>query len=501
MRPLASRARMEAAESAAEQDWGIPSRILMENAAAAVERALPVGAGKGLNILVISGRGNNGGDGLAVAARLAQRGRRNLAVVATKGSRSVECSFRLSLAEKAGVSVLFWPDDAPAVEAAFRSADIVLDALCGTGLSTPLRETEASIAAQHAACRALKIALDVPSGFRESMAEGEPVLRADETLAIGMDKTILHAPAFRELAGEIRVVGEDVFPKALVDPEPGDPLLLGTQDLRGSARAEKRDAHKGSRGKVAVFAGSEGMSGAAYLAASAAGRAGAGYVRLVTDRAVLPAVARRTGGVIAEGLPLQAGEAARHAFTRARASDALVIGPGWGIGDDRSGLLDALFSAGKPAVVDADALRLLGSRVLAPRSVITPHPGEAAFLLGEDVSAVLRNASDRALALARRHGAVAVLKGSVTWIASPSGSLACVDGRTGELGTAGSGDVLAGILGALLARGMDSFAAAEAGVLIHLEAGRRAIAARGNILAEDVLLEVSRASKDAESRS
>ncbi len=501
MRPLASRARMEAAESAAERDWGVPSRLLMENAAAAVERALPGGAGEELRLLVLAGRGNNGGDGLAVAARLAQRGRMNLAVVAIKGARSDECAFRLSLAEKAGVTMLSWPDDAQAVEAAFRSADIVLDALCGTGLSSPLRDTEASLAALHGACRARKIALDVPSGFREGMAEGESVFRADETLAIGMDKAMLHAPAFRELAGEIRVVGEDVFPKALVDPEAVDPLLLDESDLRGSASAHARNAHKGSRGKAAVFAGSTGMSGAAYLASSAAGRAGAGYVRLVTDSDVLTAVARRTGGVIAEGLPLATDNAAQRGASRASSADALVIGPGWGNGEDRSRLLDAILSSGKPAVVDADALRVLGSRILPPRSVITPHPGEAAFLLGEDAGAVLRNAPDCALALARRHGAVAVLKSSVTWIASQSGSLACVDGRTSELGTAGSGDVLAGIIGALLARGMDSFAAAKAGVLIHLEAGRRAALARGNILAEDILLEVSRASKDAEGRS
>jgi hydroxyethylthiazole kinase-like uncharacterized protein yjeF len=274
----------------------------MENAAAAITRAQPEDAGKGRRTLFLCGRGNNGGDGLAVAARLAHSGKKDIAIVIMDGEKSFECAFRLGIAERAGIRILAWPTESPEVEGEIARSGVIVEALSGTGLSSPLREGEASLVRIACASSAYRIALDVPAGFRTGMGKDDTVYASDATLCVAMDKVFLHEPAFRELAGEIRVVGEDVFPAELLTARPGDPLLLMESDARGMVPPFKRSAFKGSRGRVAVYSGSRGMAGAAFLASGAAARAGAGYVRLVTDGDVVPIVARRTGGIIVEAI-------------------------------------------------------------------------------------------------------------------------------------------------------------------------------------------------------
>jgi NAD(P)H-hydrate epimerase len=489
MKPLVSSQEGARIEEAAVQRYALEARLLMENAAMALAETLPPEAGRQARLLILCGRGHNGGDGLALAARLARGGRGNLAAIVLDGHFTAEAAFRLEQAERAGVRILPWPDRYSQAEDEFNRADILLDAVCGTGLKAALRAPEASLIEPWSRAKGLKMALDLPSGMREGMGKDDLVFSADETLCVGFLKACLYAPAFRERAGCIRLIGADIFPDALLKGT-GSAFLIGREDLR--LPPFKPTDHKGSRGRVAVFAGSPDMPGAAYLSANAAARAGTGYVRLIADEAVTRALASRAGGILFETLP-DAEAPARLVTERCRDYDAVLAGPGWGA-QGRGALMSAIAVSNASLVLDADALRILASaglRFHGRRTILTPHPGEAAALAHSDISAVLEDARSWSARLAANFGATVILKAHVTWIADQDGRTACLDGRLPALATAGSGDVLAGIAAGLLARGLEPFEAAMAAVIVHHAAGEAAWAERGPFMAEDLLPHVS----------
>jgi NAD(P)H-hydrate epimerase len=339
--------------------------------------------------------------------------------------------------------------------------------------------------------------VDIPSGVGDAFREGFPAVEAELTLTIGIPKLCLYLPLARRLCGEILVV-PGVFPRELTEAEdiPGEMLDDGAWQ---ALRPLPRDAHKGRRGHLAVFAGSEGTTGAAWLAATAAARSRVGLTTLFLDRALYSTAVRRFQSVMVR--PWDALPASMPGFARgsARHFTALLVGPGWGLARERAVWLARLLELGLPGVLDADGITLLAGQPgvrLGGRWVLTPHPGEFARLAGVEVAAVLADPLPQLLEMSAKLEAVIVLKGHCSFVASPEGRYWILDGCNPALATGGSGDVLAGIIGGLAAGGLAPLVAARLGVLLHARAGEQAYRERGYFLAEDLLPYLSLLVKD-----
>ncbi len=284
-------------------------------------------------------------------------------------------------------------------------------------------------------------------------------------------------------------------------PEPIDNLLPAPDSVMLPDRP--RHAHKGTFGTVVVLAGSLGFTGAAYLAATAAARAGAGLVRLLVAESIYPILATKCTEVMATPVPEVAPGAVGHAahdtlLRQLGDAEAGVIGPG--LGRDSSTwrlVVDLATHARCPLVLDADGLNALADSPrlkarLGRNRVLTPHPGEMSRLTGKSVDAIAKDRTGAALSAAREWGAVVVLKGAHTVVAHPDGRSSEDPHEVPALATGGTGDVLSGVIGALVAQGLDPFSAAVTGVYIHAAAGRRLAHRLGDsgLLASDLLLEI-----------
>jgi len=429
--PVLTAAEMRAAEEAVIAT-GVSVDTLMDRAGTRIAHAVRRLAGANA-ILILCGPGNNGGDGYVAARVLAEQGA-TVRVAALSEPRTDAAK-----AARAG-----WGGPVETLADA-RPAPVLVDALFGTGLTRPLDAAAAQLRAV-ADAAALSIAIDLPSGLATDTGTAlstPPVF--DLTLALGAVKPAhLLQPAAR-YCGTIRRldIGVPVTSQAAVL---APPVLA----------APGPDSHKYTRGMVAVVSG--GMPGAAELAAHAAMRAGAGYVTLLGDTAGAP-----------------------HALVRAPLTDAalandrigaVVIGPGLGRDDRARARLDAALAAGHPLVIDGDALRLLDPERIAALGlpvILTPHAGEFDALFGGSDADKITRARDAAV----RADAVVVFKGADTVVAAPDGRVRIAHGASDWLSTAGTGDVLAGAIGAMMAARLDPFAAACAGVWLHGDAARR----------------------------
>jgi NAD(P)H-hydrate epimerase len=369
-------------------------------------------------------------------------------------------------------------------------SDIVIDAVFGTGFSgEPSGEAARAISLIDEADSWI-IAVDMPSGLdgTTGTAAGS-VVRADLTIALGAEKLgTATAPGF-EFAGEVETadIGIEVAGAQV--------HMVEGWDVAAVLPRREPGAHKGSSGAVAVLAGSDEMTGAALLTCRAAGRMGAGYVRLGTTERTKAAVAPRLPEVLTRSLGT--GTLDESSWDRFKEdverSDALALGPGLGTEPGVWALVEtALTQATVPLVLDADALNVLAgatSRVPARAgAVMTPHPGELGRLLGVDAARIQEDRVGSARRAAQELGCVVLLKGARTVVAQPSGEVVMNPTGGPALAAAGSGDVLTGVVGALLAAGLEPFDAAWAGAYIHGLAGEVAEEGRGalGVLAGDV---------------
>jgi NAD(P)H-hydrate epimerase len=476
--------------------YGIPSATLMERAGAEAWRALrdeiPGGSAAG-PVLFVAGRGANGGDAFVMARHARLEGRDTAVVLAAgRPSTGTDAAANLEACETLGIPCPSWTEDPHAVRRLLAEARWVVDGIAGTGLRGPLRAPlDALVAAMNAAPGG-RAAIDVPSGLGDGYRGDWPVVHAACTLTMGLPKACLFLPRARRHCGHILVV-QPGFPAPLVE-DPGIRCeAIGDDSFRALLEPLPVDAHKGDRGHLAVFAGAPGTSGAAWLASHAAARARVGRVSLFLDAATLPLVAPACHSVMAKPWD-DAGEPS--GFDAARHT-ALLVGPGWGLGERRARWLAGLMGTGVPGVLDADGITLFarspgGERPrLGGRWVLTPHPGEFARLAGLTVDAVLDDALPLALASARDLEAVVALKGHVTLVAAPDGRSRILDGCNPALATAGSGDVLAGLAAAGLAAGLGAFEAAVFGVSLHARLGAVARTRGGWFIAEDLVPLVS----------
>jgi len=503
--PVLTAAEMREADRRAVEEMGVPGFVLMENAGTAVAAALRERFADARRLTVLCGKGNNGGDGF-VAARHVLHLMPAVFLLGRREDVRGDAAAHLDKYQAAGGTVHEIPD-AAAWEAArghALQADLLIDAILGTGL----REAPAGLPAlviadvAHAVRRsALRVvAVDVPSGLSSDTGDTPwDSVTAALTVTFGAAKHCHALPPACERAGELRVADIGIS-RALVGQTAL--WLLEAADARCAWPARPRAAHKGTFGHVLVVAGSTGKTGAAVLAALGAFRSGAGLVTVATPAPCLPLVAASRAELMTE--PLSAGaegglalEALERALELAASRDAVVLGPGLGqAAGTRAFVREFTRRCAAPLVLDADGLNAFdagGAAAELPRrdhaTVLTPHPGEMARLVGAGAGAVQARRLDAARALAARCGAVVVLKGQRTIVADSDGLAAVNPTGNPGMATGGTGDVLAGITGALLARGCDAWTAATAATYVHGLAGDYAAARMGEeaLLAGDLV--------------
>ena len=432
-----------------------------------------LGGGYGRRAVAVCGKGNNGGDGLVAARHLSRAGVRVVVLLLGTDFREPSAGNLDRLAREPNVRVR--PFDPAVLARELARADLVIDAIFGTGFrDAPEDEWAEAIELVNAGAPPV-VAVDIASGVDGATGEVSGVaVRADLTVTFGAAKfgSVLLPGA--EYAGDVRVV--DIgFDEAAMATDAG---LTDPGDVAGVLPERPIDGHKKASGTLVVVAGSRGMPGAARLSARAAGRAGAGYVIVATPASAMPTIQAELAEAVFLPLPETASGSiaadAIGAVTEAAAdAHALAIGPGLSRDAETTAFVRALVrEASVPVVLDADALNAFAGEhdALADRkaeAVLTPHLGELARLLG-------RPAGDRlseARALALKVDAVTLIKGTRSVIAAPDGSVRVNPTGSPALATAGTGDVLTGTIGALLARGVEPFAAAWAGAYLHGLAG------------------------------
>jgi NAD(P)H-hydrate epimerase len=492
-------AEMREIDRTAIEDFGIPSLTLMDRAGRAVAEAAAALAGPSGRVLVVCGGGNNGGDGY-VAARLlrgAGRDARVLALVPPPGLSRDARAVR-EQAERAGVPI----DEAG--ELADLDAgvgDVVVDAIFGTGLGRAPEGAFAGAIERIEAARvagARVLAVDVPSGL--SADTGRPLgrcVRADRTVTFAFTKRGLLLHPGPEWAGDVSIADIGVPPQAAARVPIGCDLLMEVE-ARLLVPPRRPDAHKGDAGRLLIVAGSPGKTGAAHLALGGALRGGAGLVTLAARPEVLALALGGRPEAMSAALhgngPLGRGDL-QSLLAAAEGCDAVVVGPGIPRGPETGELLRAFLERARiPAVIDADGLNAIADdlaflRDLPAPAVLTPHPGELARLTHKTAAEIQEDRIGFAAEAARSWRAVVVLKGARTVVADGEGPVTLIPTGNAGMATGGTGDVLAGLVGALVAGGIRPGSAARAAAWVHGRAGDLAAVTHGErgLVASDVV--------------
>lgn len=497
-------AEMREADRRTIQEVGVPGRVLMESAgrrvAGAMEAHIEDLGSK--SIIIVCGKGNNGGDGLVLLRTLVALDYDARAVVlapfedlAPDALDNLQSALKLDLPVD---SVTTDEDWTLALEEMF-SDDVVVDAILGTGLTSAARGLPLKVIEDINGLEATRVSIDVPSGLSaDSGSLPGASVNAELTVALAAPKVCHFVPPACERCGSVEVVEIGIPPQLL---ESHDPKLMTIEPeyLLGSWPKRDAAAHKGNFGHLLIVAGSVGKTGAAVMAAEAALRAGVGLVTVASAASAIPMMAPRLLEAMWEPLPETpsgaiAFDAAERLEELLSERSALAIGPGLGLDDETVRVVRKLVGeCPVPMVVDADALNALQNHkdVIRPGKAIalTPHPGEAARLLGCSTTEVQRDRLQAVRGLASDVKAHVLLKGYRSLISDPGGhTVVNLTGNPG-LATAGSGDVLTGIIGGLIAQGASVENALIVGAYVHGLAGDLASAELGeaSLVATDVI--------------
>lgn len=495
MIPLFTREEMRALDRSASEQFGVSSLVLMENAGLGATNHVMHRYGDCLGrVLIIGGEGQNGGDAWVVARQLLARGVRPSCVLVGDPARvSGDARSNLDALRALGIDVRALSEaDGDVLRSSADEASLIVDGLFGTGLSRAVEGVHALAVQVMCGAAAPICALDLPSGIDANTGAVLGVAtRAASTVTFAGLKRGLHQYPGVEHAGSIECVGIGV-----PAPTDGDVAVVEPSDVAALLPVDRGDVHKGTRGHVVVIAGSEGKTGASLLAAMAALRGGAGLVSVAADEPTQRTLEQKVIEVMT--LRLDTSALLRSALSLAEGKASAVVGPGFGLSPERREVARALaLQLPIPAVLDADALTALGTELglltgAAAARVLTPHPGEAARLLGCDTAAVQHDRYGASRELAARSGQVVVLKGARTVIAEPAGRARVCAAGTPALGVAGTGDVLSGLVAALLTR-QPPFEAAWASVQLHAMAGELAACCDRGLLAGEVAAAIPRA--------
>jgi len=511
-------AEMRVIDQEAQRRYGLPEVVLMENAGLRVVEAISdrFGPLPRLRVVVVCGKGSNGGDGFVAARHLMVAGARVRVWLAgdpadMAGAAKANCDIFMRFGGKIDSIPTATPADGEGVRGRaaraasdwparladdLAQADVIIDALLGTGahgaVAGALGE---AIAAINASGRPV-VAVDLPSGVNaDTGAVLGAAVKADLTVTFGAPKPglLLHPGA--ALTGEL-VIADISLPAVLLASAPGGLELLTAEEVAALLPRRAPTAHKGDAGRLLIIAGSRGLTGAAALAAEAAVRAGAGLVTVLTPTSAQPILAAKLTEAMTAAGPETAGgqlaaDAVEDALRLAARADAVAVGPGLGVGDGVRALLRCLVATeGVPLVLDADALNVLAGEpggaaavVAGARRqvVLTPHPGELARLVGSEVAAVAADRIAAARELAGAGRCCVVLKGAPTVIAAADGTAWLNPTGNPGMASGGMGDALTGAIAALIAQGLTPVEAARAGVFLHGLAGDIAAEEIGDI--------------------
>jgi len=497
--------QMREADRQTIDEIGLPSMVLMENAGrqvvAAMESAFEDLASK--RIVVLCGRGNNGGDGFVVARTLLERSI-DVGVYLLGVAAEVRGDARTNLDVLGALGVdVVEVSDAAAWElhgTDVSGADIIVDAIFGTGFKGPLAGWLETVVADLNSAPTPVVAIDLPSGLSaDSQEVPGPAVHANLTVTLAAPKLPLVLPPAEALAGHL-VIAEIGIPRGVVNELEGPWVeLLTKENTRALIEPRSADSHKGDYGRVLVVAGSRGKSGAAHLTATAALRSGAGLVTVGTPGSCLPIIAALGAETMTEALAETAeGTISFEALERVLefGADVIAVGPGIGRGPSTTAFVHALVEQSPVTLVlDADALNAFAGDAdrLVGRDgvdiIITPHPGEMARLTGLSIQDIQAHRLEVARDFASMHHIYVILKGHRTVVATPEGrAFINLTGNPG-MATAGSGDVLTGMVAAWSAQLLDAEAACKVAVYLHGLAGDLAEADEGEValIASDII--------------
>jgi hydroxyethylthiazole kinase-like uncharacterized protein yjeF len=490
--------------------FGIPGPVLMENAASAIviEMERFFDGIEGVRVGIVCGKGNNGGDGLALARRLRIRGVPvRVALLAPFASFRNEARLNLSILRKTDVEIV--PNaTSRSIAEIVEWSDVLVDAMLGVGLSTPLKGTYAFAAELMNLAGRPVVAVDIPTGINADTGEvmGTAV-RADLTVTMALPKRglVLHPGA--SFSGQVRVADIGI-PTEVVEQEKIRVNMLDRAMASGLVGERDRDAHKGDFGHLLVIAGSLGKAGAAVMAAKGALRSGAGLVSVATPIGLVPIIQQQ----VFEAMCIPAGESIdgtlgigseKELLNASGTMSACAVGPGLTTHYETVQVVkDLIQRITVPMVIDADGVNALAGnpgillKAKAP-VVLTPHPGEMARLLGVSAADIQRDRINVAQGFAEEYGVTLVLKGAGTVIATPQGDVFINSTGNPGMATGGAGDVLTGMIGSMLAQGYGPTRAACLAVYLHGLAGDLAAGEKGEagMIAGDVIEKIPEAIK------
>jgi hydroxyethylthiazole kinase-like uncharacterized protein yjeF len=475
--------QMKKIDRTAIEKIGILGPILMENAGLQIfkklrERFPEMSKEK---IVIVSGKGNNGGDGFVVARHLYNHGADpEVLLLASKAEVRGDAAVNLKIAEKIGVKVseICSPKDWSLQKGKILLGTVLVDAIFGTGLTKPVHGLQAKVIEHINKSKAYKIAVDIPSGLSSDTFQIiGPCIKADLTVTLAAPKVAHIFPPAEEYVGEL-VVADISLPSFLFEDKNLKLELVEKATILPYFKKRKKDTHKGTYGHLFILSGSLGKTGAAVMAGKAALKMGAGLVTVGTPASCLPIVARSMIELMTEPLPETAEKTLSHEALRKvlgllQGKDALMIGPGISTHKSTSELVFSLLpQINVPTVVDADALNILASKpeiikALRQPAVLTPHPGEFARLLGLSTREVVARKLELAPQFAQEYGVYLVLKAYRTITASPDGRIFVNPTGNPGMATAGSGDVLSGMIASMIVQEKNLLEAVLAAVYIH----------------------------------
>ena len=502
---IVTAAQMQALDRRTIEEAGVPGTTLMERAGAGVVASLrqQIGSLRGKTITILCGKGNNGGDGFVVA-RLLHREQAKVKVLnmapASDLSRDAATKYR-QLVRTAGKTVAKPFSSANQIQSMLQDSDVIIDALLGTGLAAPVSGRYAEAIERINQAQRLTVAVDLPSGIHaDTGAVLGQAVKADLTVTFGLPKLGLFQNQGIDHAGRVEIVDIGI-PSAYVDAVESRIHLITAPFVRTALPPRRLSSHKGTFGHAGIIAGSVGKTGAAAMSAQAALRMGAGLVTVAIPASVNDVLEAKLLEVMTIPMPeTKARTLSRTALDRLNdfiaARTAVAIGPGLSTHPETVELVQALVrKLDRPSVLDADALNALAGRAALLTEckvppILTPHPGEMARLVtASSAQSVNEDRIGTAARFAMERGCYLVLKGARTVIAGPDGMVAiCPTGNPG-MATAGTGDVLTGMIAGLLAQGVASWEAACAATYAHGLAGDLAAETMGqaSVIARDVM--------------
>lgn len=492
---------MQRIDKIAQTEMGLTGYELMDAAGRAIAEECDKDY-RPERVCVVCGKGNNAGDGF-VAARMLHAMGKKVSLVCLESPDSYAGAAKQAWESVADKRLTFV--DVIGANAAMAAADLVIDALLGTGINGPPRGKYADVIRWMNACGKVVVSADVPSGLREMTQDEEPgeIVRAQTTYTIGLPKSILLNGPGREYAGEVYVLPIN-FPQELLESDQWKLNLALSSDFAEWIPPRPDNSNKGTFGHVGIIGSALEYAGATVMVARGALRSGCGLTTIYTLREANPiykvALPEATSVILAGGQDWFAEDSAAGLEKQLKEHSVLVVGPGLGTNAGTEQFLERVLTLWKDRLVlDADALNIIAQGRLHLLSgwgdcIVTPHPGEMGRLAGMTVAEVQADRAGVATQFARQHGVTVLLKGSGTVIARPDGQAWLVPGAEPALAKGGTGDVLSGVIAALVAQGMPTWQAGVLGATAHLQAGMncaKRLGSRG-VLATEIADEIPR---------